>query len=325
MQDNTIGPVLRAKEQQNRPGSDIISACCTQTRKLFQLWDQLQVSKGILFRIFHSPDDSTANTSQLVVPTSLHSEVLEHIHAGSGGGHLGQTKTVQKLKSRFYWPGHYNDVMRWCSTCASCITRKSPTPKPKAPLHSISVRSPMQLVAVDLLGPFPQSPAGNSYILVTADYFTKWSEAYPLPNMEAVTVAAALTNEMFFRFSPPEALHSDQGHQFDGHLIKEICRILQIRKSRTTLYHPQCDGLVEQFNRTLFSMLATSAKDNPLNWEQYIRPVCFAYNTSIHTSTGFTPFYLMYGREACLPVDLEFGVTSPSPDDLSHVAYVKCK
>ena len=138
--------------------------------------------------------------------------------------------------------------MRWCSTCASCITRKSPTPKPKAPLHSISVGNPMQLVAVDLLGPFPQSPAGNSYILVAADYFTKWSEAYPLPNMEAVTVAAALTNEMFFRFSPPEALHSDQGRQFDGHLIKEICRILQIRKSRTTLYHPQCDGLVERFN-----------------------------------------------------------------------------
>ena len=150
LQDNTIGPVLRAKEQQNRPGSDIISAYCTQTRKLFQLWDQLQVSKGILFRIFH---DSTTNTSQLVVPTSLHSEVLEHIHAGSGGGHLGQTKTLQKLKNRFYWPGHYNDVMRWCSTCASCITRKSPTPKPKAPLHSISVGSPMQLVAVDLLGP----------------------------------------------------------------------------------------------------------------------------------------------------------------------------
>ena len=104
-------------------------------------------------------------------------------------------------------------------------------------------------------------------------------------------------------------------------LSKKLCRILQIRKSRTTLYHPQCDSLVERFNQTLLSMLATSTKDKPLNWEQYIRPVCFAYNTSIHTSTGFTPFYLMYGREAHLPVDLEFGVTSPSPDDLSPVAY----
>ena len=89
-----------------------------------------------------------------------------------------------------------------------------------------------------------------------------------------------LTNEMFFRFSPPEVLHSDEGRQFDGLLLKEICRILQIQKTRTTPYYPQCDGMVERLNRTLLSMLATSAKDNPLNWEDYLQPVCFAYNTS---------------------------------------------
>lgn len=240
---------------------------------------------------------------------------------GSVGGHLGQSKTLEKLKTRFYWPGHYNDLMMWCSTCSVCLTRKSPAPKPKAPLTSITVGNPMQLVAVDLVGPLPRSPTGNSYILVAADYFTKWCEAYPLPNMEAATVAEVLTQELFFRFSPPEALHSDQGRQFDGLLIKEICRILQIRKSRTSPYHPQGDGLVERFNRTLLNMLATSVKDNPLNWESYIRPVCFAYNTSIHASTGFTPFYLMYGREARLPIDLTFGVTSPLPSDISPLTY----
>ena len=87
--------------------------------------------------------------------------------------------------------------------------------------------------------------------------------------MEAITVAKYLTREMFFRFSPPEALHSDQGCQFDGLLLKKICRILQIRKSRTSPYHPQCDGLVERLNRTLLSMLATSAKDNPLYYYYY--------------------------------------------------------
>ena len=149
----------------------------------------------------------------------------------------------------------------------------------------------MQLVAVDLMGPFPCSQNGNCYILVASDYFTKWCEAYAIPNIEAITVAKSLTREMFFRFSPPEALHSDQGRQFDGLVLKEICRILQIRKSRTSPYHPQCDGLVERLNRTLLSMLATSAKDNPLNWEEYLQPVCFAYNTSIHSSTGFTLFF----------------------------------
>ena len=149
----------------------------------------------------------------------------------------------------------------------------------------------MQLVTVDLMGPFSCSQNGNCYIIVASDYFTKWCEAYAIPNMEAKTVAKYLTREMFFRFSPPEALHSDQGRKFDGLLPKEICRILQIRKSRTSPYHPQFYGLVERLNRTL--MIATSAKDNPLNWEEYLQPICFAYNTSIHSSTGFIPFYLM--------------------------------
>ena len=88
----------------------------------------------------------------------------------------------------------------------------------------------MQLVAVDLLGPFPLSQAGNRYLM---DYFTEWGEASPIHNMEASTVATVLTNEMFFRFSPPECLHSDQGWQFEANLLKEVCQILQIKKTHT--------------------------------------------------------------------------------------------
>uniref|UniRef100_A0A1X7TU19 Integrase zinc-binding domain-containing protein n=1 Tax=Amphimedon queenslandica TaxID=400682 RepID=A0A1X7TU19_AMPQE len=119
------------------------------------------------------PDDDFTH-KQLVVPSSLQSKVLEHVHGGSVGGHLGQSKSLEKLKSRFYWPGHYNDVMMWCSTCSICLPRKSPAPKPKAPLTSITVGNPMQLVAVDLVGPSHEVQQGISYILVAADYFTKW-------------------------------------------------------------------------------------------------------------------------------------------------------
>ena len=85
------------------------------------------------------------------------------------------------------------------------------------------------------------------------DYFTRRGEAYPVPNMEAVTVATVLTNEMFFRFSPPERLHSDQGRQFESKLVKEVCRVLQVEKSHTSPYHPQGGGLVERYNRTLLA------------------------------------------------------------------------
>ena len=139
----------------------------------------------------------------------------------------------------------------------------------------------MQVVAVDILGPLPESESGNSYILVAGDYFTKWMEAYPIPKQEAIAIAKVLVDEMFCRFSPPEQLHSDQGRQFESSIMKEVCEILGIRKSRTSPYHPQCDGLVERFNRTLLSMLATTTKNHPFNWENQIRKVCMSYNTSI--------------------------------------------
>ena len=138
-------------------------------------------------------------------------------------------------------------------------------------------------------------------------------EAYPIPNQEAVTVAKTLTDHFFCRFSTPEQLHSDQGRQFESNLLAEVCQILGIRKTRTTPYHPQCDGLVERFNRTLLNMLATTTKDHPADWENHIRKVCMAYNTSVQSTTGYTPFYLMFGRQARIPADVMYGTDRP-PD-----------
>ena len=159
---------------------------------------------------------------------------------------------------------------------------------------------------MDIMGPLPESDAGILYIMVASDYFTKWVEVYAIPNQEAITVARKLTDEMFCRFSPPEQLHSDQGSQFEAQIMQEICKLLHIKKTRTSPYHPQCDGLVERFNRTLLDMLATTTRNHPFDWEDQIRKVCMAYNTSVHSSTGYTPFYLMFGRQAKLPIDLMY-------------------
>ena len=122
-------------------------------------------------------------------------------------------------------------------------------------------------------------------------------------------MARKLVDEMFCRFSPPEQLHSDQGRQFESELVKEVCKLLEIRKTHTTPYHPQCNGIVERFNRTLLGMLATTVDSYPSSWEQNIRRVCLAYNSSVHASTGFSPFFLMFGRQVKLPVDLMYGTT----------------
>ena len=177
------------------------------------------------------------------------------------------------------------------------------------------------MMAMDILGPLPQSTAGNVYVLVVADYFTRWMEVFPMPNQEAATVASKLVDEVFCRFAMPEQLHSDQGRQFEAEVISHICKLLQIEKIRTTPYHPQSDGLVERFNRTLLSMLSTTIDEHPLEWEDHLRKVCFAYNTSVQATTGYSSYFLMFGREARLPVDLLYQ-TDPGKNELTIPEYV---
>ena len=116
------------------------------------------------------------------------------------------------------------------------------------------------------------------------------SSYLPVPNQEVSAVAKRLVDEVFLLFSPPEQLHLDQDCLFESNLIMEVCKLLHINKTRTTPYHPQCDGLVEHFNPILLNMLATCTEDHPGDWEQHIRKVCMVYNTSIQSSTGFHHF-----------------------------------
>ena len=314
MEDEVLGPLLRALENKSKPTENNFQGESAESRRLLQLWDQLVSKQGVLHRLFVNQQSSL----QLVVPKTSRKEVFDCVHSGAIGGHLGMEKTLSRLKERFYWPGQWNDVRDWCQTCTACARRKGPAPKHRAPLQRVKAGSPMQIVAVDILGPLPETSSGNKYILVAADYFTKWVEAYAIPNQEAVTIARKLTDEMFCMFSPPERLHSDQGRQFESRLVAEVCKVLGIRKTRTTPYHPQSDGMVERFNRTLLSMLATAVEDHPSDWEEILAKMCMAYNTSVQSTTGFTPFFLMYGRQARLPVDLMYGVepgATSTPDE----------
>ena len=317
--DGPIGLLLSAVEKGERPTTDEVRGQGPEAQRLAQLWDKLLVEEGVLKRQYEDTQSHSVRL-QLVVPHSMRKQVLHELHAGALGGHLGEEKTLLKVKERFYWPGMQGDVQDWCRTCATCATRKTAPTRNRAPLQTIKTGYPMQVVSVDILGPLPESEAGNSYVLVAGDHFTKWMEAYAIPNQEAITVARKLTDEMFCRFSPPEQLHSDQGRQFESDLIKHICKILNVHKTRTSPYHPQCDGLVERFNRTLLHMLATTTREHPFDWEDQIRKVCMAYNTSVQASTGYTPFFLMFGRQARLPIDLMYGTGSHSEMPVSEYA-----
>ena len=189
--------------------------------------------------------------TMLVVPRSLREGMLLEAHGGATSGHFGVDRTLQRLRATYYWPGMTTDVNVYCRACTVCAQAKDPPRKQKAPLGTVRAGFPFEITAVDIMGPFPRSTKGNLYILVLADYFSKWVEIMPLPDMLATTVANVLLDNVFSRFGMPAQLHSDQGPQFESKLMAELCKLLGIKKTRTTPYHPQGDGMVERANRTI--------------------------------------------------------------------------
>ena len=160
----------------------------------------------------------------------------------------------------------------------------------------------MERIAIDVLGPLPETDNGNKYLLIAMDYFTKWPEAYPLPNQEATTVV--LVGEFFSRMGIPLEIHSDQGRNFESNVFHEICKLLHIKKTRTTPLHPQSDGMVERLNRTIEAQLAIFVSENQRDWDIYVPLLLMAYRSAVHKTTKCTPAELMFGRNLRLPIDL---------------------
>ena len=163
------------------------------------------------------------------------------------------------------------------------------------------------------MGPLPETARGNKHLLVIMDYFTKWCEAFPTKDQRASTVAEVLVSRVFSRFGPPAIIHSDQGRNFESHLMHEICRLMGIHKSRTTAYHPQCDGQVERQNRTLQNILSSFVSQHKDDWDNWVALAVYAYNTSCHESTGFSPYEMVFGRDARTPIEIDLGLPLKNP------------
>ena len=258
----------------------------------------------------------------LVVPRTLRREIMQQLHNTKTAGHLGRERTLRAVRSRFYWPGLRGDVIRWCKQCEMCARGKPGPGLGRAPLQHRRSGAPFERIAIDILGPLNQSYNGNEYIMVVGDYFTKWTEAFALPDHRAQTVADKLMTEVISRFGTPAYIHTDQGREFESRLFAELCEKLSITKTRTTPYRPQSDGMIERFNRTILQMLSMFVDEYKRDWDDLLPYLLMAYRSTEHESTGFSPFRLMFGREITLPVELIVGgaqtINSSTPECLSE-------
>ena len=197
------------------------------------------------------------------------------------------------------------DVEKYVQTCSRCIQRK--TPAPKAPLVPIVTSQPLEVVSMDHLTLEP-SKGGHQHILVITDFFTRYAVSVPIQNLSAITTAKAFINNFVVHYGIPQRIHSDQGGAFESRVVKELCNLLGIKKSRTTAFHPEGNGVTERFNRTLLQMLGTLDAPSKLDWKTQVAPLVHAYNCAPHAATGYSPYFLMFGRHPNLPIDIAMNV-----------------
>ncbi|XP_065670064.1 uncharacterized protein LOC136088898 [Hydra vulgaris] len=253
--------------------------------------------------LFHHESKVSRNLTQLVVPQSLRSELITWAHDEPCGGHFGVTKTFGKIRRNYFWVGMYNEIQTWVKSCITCAQRKQNSAPSKAPLLPIPVEDPWDIIAADCLGPFLPSLKGNLYIFVFGCLFTKYVEAFAVSTIAATSIAELFVDNIVFRHGAPRRFLTDRGSNCTGKLIKVVCDILNVKKLFTTAYHPQTDGFVERINGVLAQNLSMYVASNQRDWDVHLPAAVYAYNTSISTSTGETPFRLTYGRDALQPHD----------------------
>ncbi|GFS54092.1 hypothetical protein TNCV_2526601 [Trichonephila clavipes] len=263
--------------------------------------EEFRFIDGILCRKNFDPDGKLWLP---VIPKHLRADILRHFHDAPTAGHLGFAKTYDRIRKRFYWPGMYRNVVRYVMHCRECQRRKSVPQRPPGRLvHIPPATAPFHRIGIDLLGRFPKSAHGNKWIIVCTDYSTRYAITKALPTAEVDEIAKFLLEEIVLRHGAPRVIITDRGAVFRSRLVSSLVDLCNIDHRFTTAYHPQTNGLTERFNKTLADMLSMYVDVEQKNWDEILPFVTFAYNTAKQEITGFTPFYLLHGREAETTLD----------------------
>lgn len=258
---------------------------------------QFAVVDGLLYLI----DNKRANRKRTVVPQHWKKQLLLENHSGPSGRHFSGQRTFNRLARCWWWNGIYAETINFCKSCPECVTVSGSGRHHKPPLYPIPVDRPFQIVGGDLME-LPKTERGNRYVAVYQDFFSKWPLVFALPDQQSIRLIRLLVEEIVPFFGVPEALLSDRGTNLLSHLMLDVCELLGTKKLNTTAYYPQCDGMVERFNRTLKFMIRKHIAQFGKQWDRYLPGLLWAYRNTPHESTGEKRSYLLFGVDCHLPV-----------------------
>jgi transposase InsO family protein len=282
--------------------------------KAYAQWVQRIAAKckfhdGIVWYTLERPNHRTREV--LYAPEELRQRLVQAAHLTLEAGHGGANRTTERLYLNYWWPGITNEVAIFIKKCRVCQEGKAKQPAP-APLQSMPIcTEPNERVHMDLFGPLKTSGAGNKYILVITDAFSKLTETVAIECKEAEVVARAFFERWICRYSAPKMVVTDQGREFTNKILDEMCSMWGIEKARTSPYHPETNSAAESYNRTIIKyMRAVLGNNSTLDWEEMLPCLMLSYNCHVHRSTLETPFFLTYLHDPRLPY---FDLESPRP------------
>ncbi|UYV77192.1 K02A2.6-like [Cordylochernes scorpioides] len=278
-----------------------------------------QMIGGVLYKKNYDPE---GKPWLLVVPKQMRHKILKDVHDTPMAGHLGFAKTYGRVRKRFYWPGLYRTVSQYIAHCKECQRRKGVPQKPPGLLVPIPpTTSPFQKIGIDYLGRFPISHTGNRWIIVATDYLTRFAITKAAATAEATELATFLIEDVILKHGAPREIITDRGRNFMSQTIREINNLNGTIHRFTTAYHPQTNGLTERLNKTLTDMISMYVDLDQKNWDNILPYVTFAYNTARQETTGYSPFFLVHGREVETPLDsiLPYQPAGTAEDYVCHL------
>ena len=320
--DHDLQQVRQWLRQGRKPTKEEIRGESSAVRQYAALFETLHIGADQL--LYRQPQIGEIFTrDRLCLPFALQARAIQVAHEDAGG-HMGMIVTQHRLLHRYYFPLLHKTVEEYIRECTACQKKR---PKPRDQRHSlVSVQEgqPFQKLAIDFVGPLQPSTHGNKYLLTVKDCFTRWIEAFPTKDMTAQTVASVLQREIFSRFGLPEQVHSDQGTAFTSDMMKELLRILNIQATNTPSYNPKSNP-VERSHLDIHRILRAMIDVTDEDWETLLPEVLLGLRTARNRTTGVTPFYAVFGREAMLPIDYLYANSNASlaPRGVQNREFIK--
>ena len=278
--------------------------------------DVFCIQDKILFRLIRRKARTTM-TKVPYLPASLVRTALNAFHDHPLSGHFGARRTLNKVKARYWWPHMQHSVKQYIGSCNKCALHNIRRTKDDGKLKNIEPPDDVfQIVHMDFWGPMTASDDGNRYVLVLTDNLSKYVIAEAVPDCTAKTAAKFFVEKFILVHGVPERLITDNGVHFSNALMKTITQTTDIQHAFSASYHPQTNGQVERFNATFATQLAKYCNEEKSDWDVFLQQVVNAYNTGVHSTTGFAPYELAFGRKIKSPFDPTSDVIKiPRADD----------